>query len=337
MAAPPDGRNQLETSLTLAIPWLVFLVLAAALAIARTPRPLWSDPGRLPIVGLPTGQSVPVLASDTLKPAGTLTNPALFDLDRSTAEHLALWAGGRVPRGKVDFDPAHLFEQLGDRDIEHGERDIDILVSYPAPDDYGGRHLLVEVRPFRIFPLVTWDSYVYELLGGSPQPRLVFRDQDARLDISRTTDGRLLFDNETLRRRNEAWVWDGHQYQRITPERPWPHRLRLFGDAFASLTWWGWLLVAFPLLGFGLSAADALADIGRHHRTRRTGLAECWALLIALFLLTGFAGVIVILREDPLWDLVSSQLAPVLLTVAVWFPLRLAARWSRPDRSGEDR
>ncbi|NUQ01724.1 MAG: hypothetical protein HUU35_17915, partial [Armatimonadetes bacterium] len=183
--------DRLELGLTLALPWFVFLFLAAVHAFLQTPRPTHSGASRLVVVGRPLTRRVPVLAENSAKPAAWLEQPTLFDLQRSDAVWLRRLGGGRVRREAISFGLTTLQEEVERLGLDTAGTDLEARVTFPVPEAAGARHLLVAVRPQRLFPLATWEVYAYRLRDGAPQPVLALRNQPEVIRIARAPDGRL--------------------------------------------------------------------------------------------------------------------------------------------------
>lgn len=310
------GADPFENGLTIALPWMVVLVLALVQAALQLPRDPFTSPDRLLIVGRATAQT-PILDDDSAKQTGDLTGPALFDLAQSDAKWLALYAGGRVARAKVTFRPEQLQGQIDAKAIDTGNREIDLLVTCPQPDDYSPRLLRVDAQAYRLVPPATWDTYLYELEDGQPKPLLVLRSQPAALETSRNAEGADVYSHEALRRHNLRYVWTGETLELQTWRTRSRHWGWLFAGAFAALPWWGWLLVALPVGGLLLGASRAVLSIGALSRRGRTANAEMSGLVLALALLALAIAAIVYLRQWPLLDRVTALLAPVLLVLSV--------------------
>ncbi len=223
--------------------------------------------------------------------------------------------------------------QVDTKAIETGNRELDVVVSFPQPNRLAPKLVRVDVQAYRIVPPATWDSYFYRVVDGQPEPVLVLRGEPALLRTSQDRLGADVYGHEALWRRNQQYVWVNDTLSLQPLRTRGRHWAWLFGGAFAALPWWGWLLVALPAGGLLLGSGRAIAAIGAASRQGRTANAEMTGLVLGLLLLTVGVAAVTILRTWPILDRVSGLLAPVLIVLSVNVGLLTTARMAVAEAS----
>lgn len=325
------GADPLENGLTIALPWLVVLVLALVQAAIQLPRDPLSEPDRLLVVGRPLTAECTIVENNSTKSAGKLSSPALFDLAAFDQTWLSLYGGGRVGRAEIGFQPEQLQGRVDTKAIETGSRELDVLVSTPQPADLAPQLLRVDVQAYRIVPPATWDTYFYRVDHGRPEPLLVLRGEPALLERVRDPAGREAFSHEPLRRRNLQYVWTGETLQLATIRTRTGHWGYLFTGAFTALPWWAWLLVALPVGGLLLGSTRAVLAVGAASRQGRTANAEMVGLVLALAILGAGIAAVIVMRQWQLLDRVTGLLAPVVLVLSVNAGLVTTAKMAQAE------
>ncbi len=309
---PTIAGGALEAWLTLCLPWLVALVLAAVPALVLQPRPALSGPRQF-IVG----------AFD--EPDGP-SRLMLFDLAASTDELLARPGGASLERERVRFEPETIQGLLGGG-IDGGATTHQVEVYLPRMQ--GEPLLLVTVRPSRLWPPAPWDIYLYQVTDGAPVLLIARRDEPAPWILRRDWEDRPLFESTAMRRRGERVAWRDGGY-RLEPIGAWHEVFAVrVGGLLQSLRWWMLVLAAGPVLALLVpvrGVAGMAADLWPYALSPAREVGLCLALLAGLALAAAGLALLAAMRAFPAWDHASALLLPVLVALPIGVPLAILGR-----------